>query len=136
MAERRPDRMRGSGHDQFWDWCNREELRLQQCANCGRISWPAVTACAHCGKPDLTWQRMSGAGRIVSWCTFERDYYNGALPLPWETILVELTEGPLFISNPLKFGWRDITANMPVRVAFIDAEDSTGAFKLPVFERA
>ena len=49
---------------------------------------------------NLVWAPMSGRGRIVSWCTFERDYYAGILPIPWETILVELEEGPLFISNP------------------------------------
>ena len=136
MAERRPDRVRGPGHDQFWDWCNREELRLQRCANCGQLSWPVVAACSHCGKTDLSWERMSGTGRIVSWCTFERDYYKGALPLPWETILVALAEGPLFVSNPHGFGWRDIEPGMPIRVTFIDCADSTGPFKLPVFDRA
>ena len=52
---------------------------------------------------------MSGRGTIASWCTFERDYYYGLLPIPWDTILVELEEGPLFISNPQGFTWRDIT---------------------------
>ena len=39
----------------------------------------------------------------------------------------------MFISNPLEFGWRDITQGMAVRVAFIECEDSAGLFKLPVF---
>lgn len=79
---------------------------------------------------------MSGRGTIVSWCTFERDYYNGLLPIPYDTILVELEEGPLFLGNPRGFGWRDITAGMAVKLAFLDCEDSAGPFRLPVFERA
>ena len=123
MAERRPDRTLGPGHDTFWEWCGSGELRLQRCASCGRISWPVVQACEFCGGTNLVWDRMSGRGKIVSWCTFERDYYAGLLPIPWDTILVELEEGPLFLSNPRGFSWKDIEAGMPVKLAFISCED-------------
>jgi len=136
MAQRRPDRIRGPGHDDFWAWCERGELRLQRCAACGRISWPVVAECEFCGGLELSWARMSGRGTIVSGCTFERDYYKGVLPLPCETILVELEEGPFFISNPVDLTWREIEPGMPVKLVFIDCEDSGGPFKLPVFEKA
>ena len=136
MAQRRPDRTLGPGHDEFWAWCNQGQLRLQRCTGCNEIVWPVVRACAYCGCPDFVWERMSGRGKVVSWCTFERDYYNGVLPIPWETILVELDEGPLFISNPVGFTWRDVELNMPVTVTFIECEDAAGAFSLPVFARA
>jgi len=136
VTQRRPDRVLGLGHDEFWAWCNRGELRLQRCANCGKIAWPVVKACEHCGHAELGWARMSGRGKIVSWCTFERDYYAGMLPIPWETILVELEEGALFISNPTDFTCKDISLDMPVSVSFLDFEDSAGPFKLPVFSRS
>jgi len=136
MVEKRPDRALGSVQDEFWSWCNKGELRLQGCADCGRLSWPAIQACEHCGGSQLSWRRMSGRGAIVSWCTFERDYYNGLLPIPHDTILVELEEGPLFLSNPRGFTWRDITAGMAVKLAFLDCEDAAGPFRLPVFEKA
>ena len=131
--QRRPDRTHGPGHDEFWAWCNKGELRLQRCSECGQISWPVVKACEYCGGTQLSWEKMSGRGKIVSWCTFERDYYNNLLPIPWETILVELDEGPLFVSNPKDLTWRDIEFNMPVTLAFLDCEDSMGPFKLPIF---
>ena len=136
MAQKRPDRTLGPGHDAFWDWCSKGELRLQSCTNCGHIAWPVVKACEKCGGQDFVWAPMSGRGRIVSWCTFEREYYSGVLPIPWDTILVELEEGPLFISNPKGFSWKEIAPNMPVKLAFITCEDSAGSFQLPVFERA
>jgi uncharacterized OB-fold protein len=136
MGQRRPDRVLGPGHDEFWAWCNRGELRLQRCVSCGKISWPAVQACEYCGGSQLTWERMTGRGRIVSWCTFERDYYKGLLPIPWETILVELEEGVLFISNPRNLTWKDVKFEMPVKLGFLDCEDSAGPFQLPVFDRA
>jgi uncharacterized OB-fold protein len=136
MGERRPDRTLGPAHDEFWAWCAKGELRLQRCAECGKLTWPVMQACEHCSGARLGWERMSGRGTIASWCTFERDYYNGLLPIPHETILVELEEGPLFVSNPQGFTWRDITAGMKVKLAFLDCEDSAGPFKLPVFEKA
>ena len=137
MAETRPprtpDRTLGSGHDTFWDWCGKRELRLQHCTGCGAIAWPVVKACEQCGGDSFDWPAMSGRGKVISWCTFERDYYYGMLPIPWDTILVELEEGPLFISNPQGFGWRDITPDMPVKLAFRECEDKAGVYQLPVF---
>ena len=70
----------------------------------------------------------------MSWCTFHQPYYPN-LPLPWDTILVELDEGPFFISNPLDFDNASAVLGMPVQVAFLDCEDEAGPFQLPVFER-
>jgi uncharacterized OB-fold protein len=137
MAQQRPDRTLGPGHNTFWDWCCKGELRLQCCTTCHEISWPVVQqSCEYCGSTQLVWKRMSGKGKVVSWCVFERDYYQGQLPIPWATILVELAEGPLFISNPEGFIWEDIETDMQVQLRFIDCEDTAGAFRLPVFARA
>jgi uncharacterized OB-fold protein len=135
MAQRRPDRVRGPGHDDFWAWCDQGELRIQQCAVCAKFTWPVRRDCEHCGAPDLAWTRMSGRGRVASWCTFERDYYQGLLPIPWDTVLVELEEGVLFISNPVQMTWRDLAPGLPVRLVFADCEDGRGPFRLPVFEK-
>jgi len=108
VPQTRPDRWLGPNHDEFWRYCDNGELRLQTCVDCGGIAWPVVKACEFCGGTQLEWKPMSGRGTIVSWCTFERDYYRGMLPIPWDTILVELEEGPLFLSNPLGFSRDDI----------------------------
>lgn len=136
MAERRPDRARGPRDDEFWAWCDQGELRLQSCGACGRLSWPVVEACEHCGGGELTWQRMSGRGKVVSWCAFAYDYYGGMLPVPYDTILVELEEGPLFISDPAGFSAREGSVGTSVKLAFLACEDSAGPFRLPVFEKA
>jgi uncharacterized OB-fold protein len=135
MVQKRPDRTLGPGHDTFWDWCGKGELRLQRCGACNGLTWPVQDHCEHCHGEKLTWERMSGRGKVVSWCSFERDYYYGVLPVPYDNILVELDEGAMFLSNPKGFGWRDITPGMTVQVAFEACEDSAGEFSLPVFER-
>lgn len=98
--------------------------------------FPPVQPCEACGHEHLDWEKLSGRGKLVSWCTIERDYYQGALPIPWDTIVVELDEGPYFISNPSGFTNAEAEYGMAVKVAFIDCEDDSGQYRLPVFERA
>ncbi len=135
MTEKRPDRTRGKRHDMFWDFCAKDELRLQRCTSCRGVNWPVRVKCEFCSHDELAWEAMSGRGTVASWCSFDQDYYRGLLPRPYDCILVELEEGVLFMSNPKGFGWQDVTIGMPVKVTFIDVEDSGGPFKLPVFER-
>lgn len=136
MAQKRPDRTLGPGHDEFWAWCDKGELRLQRCGACGGYSWPVVDGCEHCGARELTWEAVSGRGKVVSWCRFEHDYYRGVLPIPYDTIMVELEEGPIFISNPADFELDGISFEMSVKLVFLDCEDSSGYFRLPVFAKS
>ena len=136
MTQKRPDRVTGPGHDSFWDYAAKGELRLQRCTACNHVLGPVMRACDHCGGSEFSWDRMSGRGSVVSWCSFVQDYYKGLIPVPYTTILVELEEGAFFVSNPEGFGEDGIKAGMAVEVRFIDAEDAAGAFRLPVFARA
>jgi uncharacterized OB-fold protein len=95
-----------------------------------------VKTCEYCGADALSWDRMSGKAKLVSWCSFERDYYNGLLPLPWETIIVELDEGAMVISNPAGLAPDEYQLDLPMKVAFLECEDEGGTYKLPVFEKA
>jgi uncharacterized protein len=135
MTQKCPNRTLGAGHDEFWAGCAEGELRIQHCAACDKHSWPVVAACEHCSSAELSWQKMSGKGKIVSWCSFVQDYYRAMMLVPYDTIMVELDEGPIFMSNPAGFSYDDIALNMPVAVTYIDAEDGAGAFKLPVFKK-
>ncbi|MDT0509876.1 zinc ribbon domain-containing protein [Novosphingobium sp. MMS21-SN21R] len=136
MTQKRPNRTLGPGHDEFWAGCAQGELRIQRCTACGNHSWPVISACEHCGSTDLAFNTMCGKGKVVSWCSFVQDYYRGVMPVPYDTIMVELEEGPIFLSNPADFSYDDITFEMPVEVTFVDAEDAAGPFSLPVFRKA
>ena len=136
MVQSRPNRTLGPGHDDFWAGCAAGELKMQRCGGCQELAWPVVAACDHCGSSDLAWETLSGNGKVVSWCSFVQDYYRGMMPVPYDTIMVELAEGPIMMSNPADFTYDDMSLNMQVTVSFIDAEDAAGAFKLPVFKVA
>lgn len=133
MATRRPNRTLGPFHNEFWDWCNRSEFRLQQCDTCGRIEWPPTSICSECLGEKLVWTRLRGTGTILTHSIFEKQYYPEC-PTPWATIMVELDEGPLFISNPQNMPPHQLRQGTRVKVCFIDCVDDAGEFKLPVFE--
>jgi uncharacterized OB-fold protein len=135
MAERRPNRALGGVNDEFWSFCQAHELRLQQCGGCQAFLWPPADKCEQCGGLDLEWQPVAGTGELVTWATFEHRYFD-ELELPYETILVELSEGPLFISNPLDFTRLDMGPGQRVKVDFLNCEDDHGEFALPVFRKA
>lgn len=132
MSEQRPNRTVGGVHDEFWRHCNAGQFSLQRCRDCTSFQWPPDPRCEFCGSEQLSWEPVSGRGRLVSWATFEHSYYP-ELPVPWDTILVELAEGPLFISNPSGFSRDDMAAGLEVCVQLIDCHDEHGAYKLPVF---
>ena len=134
MGERRPNRTLGGVHDEFWAHCNERELHLQRCSGCGIYAWPPVTRCEECDDTELVWTKAAGTGELVSWSTFHQPYHR-EMALPYETVLVELTEGPLFVSNPLAFGHDDMTPGLRVLVDFLECEDDAGPFLLPVFRR-
>lgn len=135
LSGHRPNRVLGGPHDTFWKHCSDDELRMQYCPACNAWTWPPRPDCELCGASALQWLPMTGQGRIVGWCTFEQRYYPD-LPVPWDTILVELEEGPLLISNPLDLEPLEHLWQLPVKVAFIDCDDQAGPFRLPVFTRA
>lgn len=136
MREKRPDRTLGPGHDTFWQWCDTGELRLPRCMACAKLMWPVAKACGTCGGEVFTWERMSGRGKLVGWNTFVQAYFKGVLEPPYTTILVELAEGPLFMSDPQGIDEADMIQGLALELRFIAAEDSAGPFALPVFARA
>jgi uncharacterized OB-fold protein len=131
----RPARtLRDETDRQFWAHCERGELRLPRCAGCGKHEWPPAPECSGCGAKAFSWERVSGRGRVFSFCAFERQYYPECPP-PWTVILVELEEGPLFISNPHAIAYDALREGMPLRLVFVRCKDQYGGFNLPVFER-
>ena len=132
MAEQRPDRRIGIDDEPFWEYTKNHELRLQKCDDCGQWRWPPAPICAGCLSENSTWTEVEGKGTIKTWVTFHRQYFP-ELPPPVNIILVELTEGPLFISNPVGLTSEQLKDGMAVELTWLDVKDNTGEFGLPQF---
>ena len=132
MATARPPRAMDPYAEQFWEFTKAKELRLQQCSGCGKFRWPPSAVCDGCLSEDFEWTQLSGAGKVLSWTTFHRAYFP-EYPPPFTSIVLELDEGPLFVSYPVGIEASQLAEGMRLELRWEDAEDRFGEYFLPVF---
>ena len=97
MATARPVRSMDPYAAQFWTYTRNKELRLQKCSACGKFRWPPGPTCDNCLSDEAEWAPIAGRGKVLSWTTFRRKYFD-EYPAPHTAIVLELDEGPLFVS--------------------------------------
>ena len=121
----------------FWEALDRGELHFQRCAEC-RSAWlPARSECPRCLSPEWSWERASGAGRLVSWVVYHRAYHPAfADRLPYNVAIVELEEGPRLITNISGVrGGEGLRADMRVRLG-VEREHDVPLARFTVAEAA
>jgi uncharacterized OB-fold protein len=105
----------------FWAAAKAHELKLQKCAGCGVLRFPATRYCAACGNAESSWAEVSGRGTVSSWCRFHQVYFEGfAEDVPYIVIVVALEEGPRLFSNLVDAPEGEIEIGLPVKVYFDD----------------
>lgn len=120
---------------EFFEACNRGELRIQRCGapGCGKhVFYPRV-ACPHCGMASLAWETVSGKGTIVSFTKVHRPQHESFFAeAPYYFIAVRLDEGPLMFSRLEVSGEvkEEGLIGRPVRAVFVP---HTPEQKLPFF---
>jgi uncharacterized OB-fold protein len=132
MARKRPPRAMDPYAEQFWEYTKGREFRLQRCAECAKYRWPPGPTCDRCLSEDFQWDILSGTGKVLSWTTFRRGYFE-EYPPPHTIIALELQEGPYFVSYPVGLEAGDLREGMALEVRWEEAEDKFGEYYLPVF---
>lgn len=116
----------------FWAGCRSHRLLIQRCRSCGTHRFPAGPICAHCRSREADWIEASGKATVFSWIVVRhpvpRDVYQQ--DVPYVVALVTLEEGPRMATNIVGCAPEEVTAGMPVAVAF---EDVTAEIALPRF---
>jgi len=106
----------------FWEGCQRGEFLLQRCPHSGRWHWPTVSD-PETGGP-LEWVPASGRGTIHTFTILHKAYRpEYAEQVPYNVVVVELEEGPLFHSNLVECDNADIRVGMSVEVVFERVDD-------------
>jgi uncharacterized OB-fold protein len=84
----------------FWDAIHGGELRMQRCADCGRIRYPISSICSDCLSSEYEWTELSGRGEIMSYIVVHQVYNKAfADDVPYNVALIQLDEGPRMFSN-------------------------------------
>ncbi|MCS6926757.1 MAG: Zn-ribbon domain-containing OB-fold protein [Candidatus Binatia bacterium] len=105
----------------YWEALKRHELKLQRCTECGKVWYPPAPFCPACWSDAVTWQRLSGRGRVNSWVVFHQAYFPSFQDdLPYNVAEVELEEGPRLLTNLVGVDLAEIRIGMPVEVVFED----------------
>ena len=105
----------------FWEGTRVGELRLQSCAACSHLWHPPTPACPSCGSPDYHWRASCGLGHLYSYTIVEQAAHPDVEGwLPYAVVLVQLDEGPLFISNIRGCTNEELYIGMRVEACFED----------------
>ena len=113
----------------YWDGCNRGELLLQQCGDCGEYQFYPRIVCSHCTSAKLEWARASGAGKIASF-TVVRRAISKAYQAPYIVALIDLAEGVRMMSTVIDADPDKVSIGDAVSVDF---ESWSEQLSLPVF---
>jgi len=118
----------------FWDGSREHKMKFQKCRECGHVRWPASIICPKCYSSATDWIVSSGKGKVYSFVvhhrTFDKAFEND---LPYVAALVELEEGPIFLSNIVGLNPKEVKIGLPVEVTW---EDVTPELSLPKFKPA
>jgi uncharacterized OB-fold protein len=116
---------------EFWEGCREKRLRFQKCKDCGHVRWPASNLCPECHSFEFTWIDSSGRGRVHTFVVYHMAFHPGwREKLPYITAVVELDEGPRFLSNIVESDPQALSCGAPVEVIW----DKAGEFFVPRFK--
>jgi uncharacterized OB-fold protein len=116
---------------EFWEHCNRGELRFQRCSDCRTWRHLPRFACAECGSDRWTWELSSGRGHIHSWTITHqpllRDFPE---PVPYAIAVVEMGEGVRMVSGMRDLDLSTLDLGLAVEVLF---ESVAEGIRFPFF---
>lgn len=113
----------------WFEACNRGELLIQRCKDCGAYQFYPRTLCTQCDSTSLEWVAAQGTASIASY-TVVRHAVSPAFEVPYVVALVDLEEGPRLMTNIVNTDPDSLEIGMPVTLGFERWDDDTS---MPVF---
>ncbi len=118
----------------FWDSLQEGAMRLQRCANCGKVRHYPRPVCDSCLSMEDEWVRASGKGKVHSWTVSHHPFHPGFIgDLPMTIATVELEEGVRMCAQMRDIEPDQMRIDMPVELGY---EAVTSELTLPVFRPA
>ncbi len=134
MAYKKPLPQPNADTQPFWDACRQHELRFQKCLGCKHVRWPASIICPACYSKKTEWIKASGKGIVYSYTVYHQVFHPAfEEDIPYVTAIIELEEGPHFLSNIVGCDPEEVCCDMPVEVTWEDVDEN---YSLPKFKPA
>jgi uncharacterized protein len=114
----------------FWEGCSRNELLLQQCSACGTFRHPPSAVCPNCLSTQHVWVPASGRGTVYTFAVVRQALAKAwESKVPYTVAVIELEEGPRFLTELVGIDPDAVKIGLPVEVSFTQRDDVT----LPLF---
>jgi uncharacterized protein len=118
----------------YWDGLLQGRLRLQRCADCGKIRHYPRPMCDACWSMNTDWVDASGIGTVHSWTITHYAFHPGFKgDLPYVLLTVDLPEGVRMNAQARGIDPSQLRVGLPVVVAF---DPVKADLTLPVFKAA
>ena len=119
---------------EFYQSCQRGELRFQRCSSCNAWRHVPRELCPECGSANWSWEASSGRGRVFTWTVATRAIHPAfEHDVPYAAVVIGLDEGVRLLSMMVDCPPDELTMDMPVEVVF---ERVSAEVTLPKFRRA
>jgi uncharacterized OB-fold protein len=118
---------------EFFDAAGADQLAIRRCTRCSHAFNLEARTCTDCGSTELVWDIATGSATLVSWAVVHHPPHpDFAAQVPFPIGLVELAEGPWINARIVGSDIAELSAGIPLRVAFIHPEigDSYPVFQL------
>jgi uncharacterized protein len=116
----------------LWDGTARKELLMQRCSACGAFRHPPSPICQKCLSDRHEWVPASGRGSVYTFAVVRQALGRGwEEKVPYVVAVIELDEGPRFLSNVINVDPDAVQIGMPVEVTYVERTD---AATLPLFQ--
>jgi len=118
----------------YWDGLREGRLRLQCCADCGKVRHYPRPMCDACWSMNAAWVDAAGVGTVHSWTVTHYAFHPGFKgDLPYVLVTVDLPEGVRMNAQARGIDAGQLRVGLPVKVVFDRVKDD---LTLPVFEAA
>lgn len=118
----------------FWAALRDGRFVLQRCAGCGRYAGYPKVFCPHCYADELEWAPASGRGTIYTYSTVTANPPSTFTDeLPYTIVIVNLEEGPRFLSRMVAADVEAVRCDAPVELVI--ERDEAGE-PMPLFRLA
>jgi uncharacterized OB-fold protein len=107
----------------FWEGVAVGELRVTECADCGRLQWPPRPVCAGCLGMEFRWRRVSESGVLHSFVAVSRAFHPSFMEeVPYGIVVVALENGIRMLGRSEGIDPSALRIGMPMRAVFTNVE--------------
>jgi uncharacterized OB-fold protein len=110
----------------FLDALREGRIVLPRCGSCAKYRYPVTRHCPSCLSDEYSFSEVSGGGHVYSFIIVHQVYQAAfEADVPYNVAVVELDEGPRFVTNLVGCDNEEIRVGLRVTPEFVAAGDAT-----------